>query len=105
MCFRGKKGIREGERKKRGKIGVNKGEKEERLVNHCASEKFPIKWIRRDFMNTFREGESLITRGISAQNLGPIFLSRAESIAVDIREISKLVDENLVLCWWRGLLK
>ena len=45
--------------RERGKIGVNKGEKEERLVNHCASEKFPIKWMRRDFMNTFREGESL----------------------------------------------
>ena len=56
-------------------------------------------------MNTFKEGESFITRGIPAQNLGPIFLSSAESIAVDVREISKLVDENLVLCWWQGLLK
>ena len=56
-------------------------------------------------MNTFREGESLITRGMSAQNLGPMFLSSAVSIADDVREISKFVDENLVLCWWRGLLK
>ena len=55
-----------------------------------------MRWLRRDLINTLREDDSLIRRGMSAQNRGPMFLSCALSIAEVVREISKLEDENLV---------
>ena len=78
---------RGGQGRLRGKESEGEGERERKTGqdNHCVSEKFPMQWLRRDLINTFREEDSLTRRGMSAQNLGPMFLSCALSTAEVVR--------------------